>query len=278
MKEHNIIKSKNQSTNISQYYYNSKDKYYKKYIYRLKFLLIIGISIIIIVIGVMIVSINNKNDNIIKLEQKIGILTDYKDTLSNFEYDTNELKDEIEKLENQIDKKQLELNSIDKSIIEKQSELNEMSCNIDLIEQYNYALYDTMGNRNDITLNMLKFIITKCTTKNLDPDLVLGIIMVESEGHSEATNLYTGAAGLGQFISDTGEFVATKYLNIQYDHNITPYNPYVNVTMMIEYLSYLHNKYYNDTVSVLMEYSGGDLEYAYEYYSKIINIVGYNVT
>ena len=258
--------------------YNNTVKIYERKIYKLKFWFTIIILILFaVVIGAgcfIINSANERDSQLLELRKEVNDLSDYKDTLSELGYTVDELENKVVELTNEIEKKQSELESINNSITDKQSKLNEISAEVDLIEKYNYALYDTEEKRNDITLDILKFVDTKCIEKNLDPNLVLGIIMVESEGHAGVTNKHSGAAGLGQFIPETGEFIATNYLNLSYDHSTTPYDGDTNVAMIVEYLSYLFDKYNGDTISVIKEYSGGDLNYAYNYYNKVLNAIG----
>ena len=281
MKEYTTIHNTQIPKDMSTGQWNLKEKYYEKRIKDLKIWSTISILVLfvaVLVSGFFIVKYSGDREAELKnLSKKVDELTEYTDTLTKFGYTVDELEEKANELTDQISEKQSQLDSLTQSINEKQSQLDDMSYDIDLMNKYNYALYDTMGYRNDITLDILKLIDTECTDRDINPDLVLGIIMVESEGHSGATNSYSGAAGLGQFMPDTGEFIANNYLNLSYDHSTTPYDSITNVSMMIEYLSYLYNKYYGDTVSVLMEYSGGNLSYAYEYYAKVINAVGHNV-
>lgn len=273
MKETQSVKNENE--------WNKYLKHYESELIRLKILCTAFILVSFVLVAIagyfIVVGVNNRDTTIRDLNNQVNELLLHKESLSRIGYTVEELEKKADELNKQIEEKQSQLNSLDQSISEKQIQLDNMSYDVDLINKYNYALYDTAGNRNDITLDLLKLIDMKCNEKEIDPDLVLGIIMVESEGHSGATNSYSGAAGLGQFMPDTGEFVANKYLNLSYDHSTTPYDSATNIFMMIEYLSYLYDRYYGDTVSVLMEYSGGDLEYAYEYYAKVIRAVGHHV-
>lgn len=234
--------------------------------------MVLAMFIAYLISGGLIIHIANTKDNeMMKLNEKIYDLETYKDTLSEAGCTVDSLRKQIDDLDKQLEDKKSELDSIEKSISEKQTTLDQMSYEVDLINKYNYALYDTEGKRNDITLDMLKYVETECASRGLDPNLVFGIIMVESEGHAGVTNSSSGAAGLGQFMPATGEFIATNYLDLSYDHSITPYDGNTNIAMIIEYLCYLYDKYYGDTISVIKEYCGGDLNYAYNYYNKVLN-------
>lgn len=145
-----------------------------------------------------------------------------------------------------------------------------------LLDTYKYCLKDTAGKQNDITVELLDLGERLMKDKGLDPNLLFGIIMVESEGHADATNKYSGAAGLGQFIPSTGKWIyEDKMGGSGYNHAVTPHDPEINIRMMVTYLGILKTKYSNNTLRMLQEYCGGDADYTYRYYTKVCRAVGY---
>ena len=262
--------------------YDRRIRRYKSTIFKLKFIFTTTISIIVLaVIGYtyfIFNKIDERDQTILNLVNQVHELSRYRDKIENLGITITDIEDSISELNSQIEEKESVIDSLDSIIEEKQSVVDELSTDIDTINNYEYALYDTEGNRNDITLELLEFGIAKCNEEEINPDLLFGIIMVESEGHAEATNTSSGAAGLGQFLPGTGEFIANEYLDLSYEHSTTPYDAQTSIAMIVEYLAHLKDKYYGDIVSMLMEYSGGDLNYAYNYYAKVINAVGHDVS
>lgn len=266
---------------ISEYDTLKKLKKTKQRLYKVELIftiIVLVLFVVFIAAGIYICDRAVTRDNtIIKLEKEIDNLNDYIDDLENIGGDVNTLTGERDSLNNEISEKKSELDSINKSIEEKQKLLENVSYDADLVTKYDYVLYDTENKRNDMDLDLIKLAVNECDTMDINPDLVFGIIKVESEGHAGVTNSYSGAAGLGQFMHETGDFIATNYLNIDYDHSSTPYDGSTNIKMMVQYLAYLYDKYNGDTISVIKEYSGGDLQYAYNYYSKVLNAVGHDI-
>lgn len=167
--------------------------------------------------------------------------------------------------------------SLDQEDILIDGNATDASSIISIEDKYSYAMYDTAGLRNDLTVELLFLgdqLMTEC---NLDPNLLFGIIMVESEGHADKYNTVSTAAGLGQFLPDTGKFVYNTYIDntIKYDHNITPYNAECNLKMIVYYLDYLYDIHHGSTMDVIKDYCGGDDNFALSYYNRVCNEVGY---
>ena len=156
---HNIQIPKDMSTGQ----WNLKEKYYEKRIKDLKIWSTISILVLfvaVLVSGFFIVKYSGDREAELKnLSKKVDELTEYTDTLTKFGYTVDELEEKANELTDQISEKQSQLDSLTQSINEKQSQLDDMSYDIDLMNKYNYALYDTMGDRNDITLDILKLIL-----------------------------------------------------------------------------------------------------------------------
>lgn len=232
----------------------------KKILNRICMITFIGTIFILIIMVLFTIKSIRQNEVDIKIQQK----------------ERQELFNEYKDYRNQIKQNTKELESF-KYITPIPNIVQANTVNNDIEIKYKYAMYDTGGNRNDLTVDLLTLGDRLMQENNLDPNLLFGIIMVESEGHTDKTNPDSGAAGLGQFMPETGQFVYNKYIdkNKKYYHNTTPYNATCNLKMTALYLKYLYDIYDNSTMDVLKHYCGGDDEFTQEYYYKICNVVGY---
>ena len=149
-----------------------------------------------------------------------------------------------------------------------------------ILDQYNWVQHDESGNINDMTDDLVIYTYELCNSYDIDPALVFGMIMVESRGFSDNRNGSSGAAGLGQFLSSTARIVYEDFLGNgrgSYDHNVTPYDPYTGVTMMVTYLNYLYNRH-GDTMTVLESYSGNKTySGTLGYYNKVVSWAGKDI-
>ena len=149
-----------------------------------------------------------------------------------------------------------------------------------ILDQYNWVQHDESGNINDMTDDLVIYTYELCNSYDIDPALVFGMIMVESRGFSNNRNGSSGAAGLGQFLSSTAKIVYEDFLGNgrgSYDHNVTPYDPYTGVTMMVTYLNYLYNRH-GDTMTVLESYSGNKTySGTLGYYNKVVSWAGKDI-
>ena len=149
-----------------------------------------------------------------------------------------------------------------------------------ILDQYNWVQHDEAGNVNDMTDDLVIYTYELCNSYDIDPALVFGMIMVESRGFSNNRNGSSGAAGLGQFLSSTARIVYEDFLGNgkgSYDHNVTPYDPYTGVTMMVTYLNYLYNRH-GDTMTVLESYSGNKTySGTLGYYNKVVSWAGKDI-
>lgn len=77
----------------------------------------------------------------------------------------------------------------------------------ELLDKYEYALFDRAGNRTDITYNQIRTAEEVCRENGVDIDFVLSTIMVESAGKEDAKNALSSATGYGQLIKGTARHV-----------------------------------------------------------------------
>ncbi len=97
-------------------------------------------------------------------------------------------------------------------------------------------------------------ILREARRNDLDPDLVMAVIEVESAGYHLAVS-HVGAMGLMQLLPATGEELAGK-LDIPWNGDDTLFDPIVNVRLGTAYLRELANRY-GDVSVALAAYNWG---------------------
>lgn len=110
-----------------------------------------------------------------------------------------------------------------------------------LMEKYSYALYDTGGRKNDIDENLLQVLEESCNQWGVNPHLMLGVIMTESEGHANAKNSRSTATGLCQILRGTGKYIYEDLMGNgrgTYNHSMA-YDPATNIRMGCAYMGTL---------------------------------------
>lgn len=163
-------------------------------------------------------------------------------------------------------------------------ELNWFHNREELFDQYEYALFDRGGNRTDITYKQI-LLVEEVTEKYglADPNLILGIIMCESGGQSDAKNSKSAASGYAQFLPSTGKYV---YENIMkkgkgsFSRDLL-FDGDISIEMMGAYLRYLLDHNGNSLVKAIKSYSGDtskDSAFTYRYMEKINSYINCNTT
>ena len=102
---------------------------------------------------------------------------------------------------------------------------------------------------------IIEFVDHYAKIYNLDRQMILGIIDLESGFNPKEKNNKSTAYGLPQFLKGTGSWMYKEvYPNREYNH----YNTTIQeqIAMMSHYLNYLSKKYDGDKRSILREYSG----------------------
>ncbi len=91
--------------------------------------------------------------------------------------------------------------------------------------------------------NLAKLIKDECEYRDMDPSVILGVIMVESSFLPDALS-NKGAVGLMQLMPSTGRYMAKKEgMNLKSKQEL--YDPQVNVKLGIAYLSMLETQFNN---------------------------------
>ncbi len=100
-------------------------------------------------------------------------------------------------------------------------------------------------------------IINKYSKKyNLRPELIYAIINTES-GFDEKEVSPKGAKGLMQIMKDTADWAASKEYIEDYDYN-NIFSPDLNIHIGCWYVSWLNEKFDNDSTLVLASYNAGN--------------------
>lgn len=228
--------------------------------------------------------------NILKLSLGIAIclgmliMANQAATISAYQSDINKLQNNNEKMKSKMEKLETEVIELNEELTEQKrlnsdlgesfSELNSQLKEAvksnksykkelelykereELLNKYEYCIkYD--GKRTGLTYDQIKYGEELMEEKGYDPNLLFSIIMVESRGDASATNKYSGAKGLGQFMDESGKFVYEKLMKRGTYYTNYAYNGTTNIEMMVTYLDYLI-KNRKTLRGVLMTYSGRD--------------------
>lgn len=181
-----------------------------------------------------------------------------------YQYNVNKELNETNKA---LDKQISKLKKVTKKL---NKELDNSISRLTTYEKYKYVVFNKAGKRTDVTYEQLKTGEQMMKKKGYDPDLLFSIVMVESTGRANAYNRGSGAAGYGQFMPRTGEFVYEKLLKLgTYNHNTTPKNGDINIKMVAKYIEYLYSKYDGNIVRGIREYCGGGSSFTASYISKV---------
>ena len=156
--------------------------------------------------------------------------------------------------------KTVEANSTEEEETKGESEIsdNSESESESLEERFFYALYDTEGKRNDLNEHYLNTLVNACNRYNVSPDLMLGIIMTESEGHIRARSKSSTATGFCQILKGTGKSIYENLLGNpkgSYDHSMA-YDGDLNIIMGVAYVADLKRIYRGNTYKAIQCYRG----------------------
>ena len=196
----------------------------------------------------------NKKDN--QISELIKYIDLDKDTA------IKELSDVVSELEEEL----IEVSDTNKSLVDELKVFRERE---ELYDKYEYCIFDETGERTELTYSQIKLGEELMEENGYDPNLLLGTIMVESRGNPDAYNESSGAAGYGQLMNTTAEYLWEDVMGLSDYNPQIRYDGDANIYMMAEYYNYLYKNGY-DTFRVVKQYSGNLYDYgAYEYLSKI---------
>ena len=102
---------------------------------------------------------------------------------------------------------------------------------------------------------LARVIVEEARVHDLEPDLVMAVIEVESAGYHLAES-HVGALGLMQLLPPTGQEMAED-LGIEWKGPDTLFDPIINVRLGTAYLRVLADKYDGDVNTALAAYNWG---------------------
>lgn len=130
----------------------------------------------------------------------------------------------------------------------------------ELFNKYEYAIYDTANKRTDITYEQLKNLESMVEESEIqDTDLILALVMTESNGTEKAKNPNSTAKGYGQFLDGTSKFVYTDLLNYSNWKPEVAYDGDINLEMIVTYLDYLYENNNGNLYAAIRNYRGDDI-------------------
>lgn len=129
----------------------------------------------------------------------------------------------------------------------------------DLLNKYEYALYEPNKKRTDLTYEQLQSLQEYCEEKGYTTemvDLVLAIAMKESTCHEKAMNPDSGASGYGQFLDSTAKFVYTKLQGHDTFTHEDSLDGEKSLKMIADYMAYLFTYHGNSMERAMVSYRG----------------------
>ena len=241
------------------------------------------VLLLVAVGGMMTFNKINYNRHNAILEEKEAKIESLNKTLENSNRKLKALEDENSKLSDTVDDLISTTNSLNDQLKEAVSANKEANKALEaykereeLYNKYEYVIYDTEGKRTDITYDEIQYAEDLVASKGYSPDLLFGIVMVESEGNRTAENTYSGARGYGQVMAETGKYVYENMLKEGIYYHDYAYNGKTNIRIVATYLEYLiKNK--SSMFGVIKQYSGRSDSHTYAYMNRVNKALkGYN--
>lgn len=240
--------------------------------------LVLGFSLVLTILLLVLVSIsyikNNNAHELRELKSKYNSLVeDYNEiTLENAAYkETNAAYEETIRNMNGLI---IDMQEQDEKLVETNeeylSQLSVLQQREELYDKYDYAIKRIDdGTRTDITYDQLINLEEEAEKRGIDTDLVLSIVMVESDGVETAKSSQSTATGYGQFIYDTGKFVYEDLLHQGTYNSTVALNGDTNLTMMTAYLEHLADIWNNDIYMIMKNYRGKDGDILDDYMARV---------
>ena len=222
-------------------------------------------------------SYHKANKNVQALKQNIVVLQAENNNLRKaLEISNKEIIDISTSLavkENELDKANQELDKIHKRVpIHRVVTKNQNY----VYRPYFYAMQSTKFNKHYLSEKDMTTVLEWSSKYGIDPNLVLGIMWVESRYYPKAKSKSSSASGYGQFIKSTGKWTHESLLKRKdkYDHTVHPFNPDDAIPMMCAYLNHLIKISKGDIRKVLIRYNGNELGKRYyelidEYFARV---------
>lgn len=116
----------------------------------------------------------------------------------------------------------------------------------------------------------LRALVDLCYKYEIDPDLALAIIYVESKYDPAAKNKQSSATGYGQLIKSTATAIANMIPEIEsYNHSRDAYDPYINLHITIFYINRCIQSAGGNILNALRHYRGVEDRL---YFNKVMKV------
>jgi len=199
----------------------------------------------------------------------------------------NECKADVKAAQTEVNKTHEELNSIFTAIDGEQEKqlttpeaiikINQMKKELDdfknrkeLYDKYEYVLFDN-GKRTDMKYSMVAYGEEIMKKENIDPNMLFGLVMVESRGIEKAQNPTSSARGFCQLIDTTAKSLYEKVLNKGPYNHVYAFNGYTNLELGAKLISRNMKEYRGNTYTTIQLYRG--VTDARSYYASVDKFV-----
>lgn len=242
-----------------------------------KAMAILKVVLLLVVVGGMVAFYYNTKINDLnaahdaKLKQKEATIDSLErvknsnqETIKQLKAENKELVETANSLISTTNKLNKELKSLQKdneTLIKENKVYKERE---ELYNKYEYAIFNEDGGRTDFTYDEIKYAEDLMEEKGYDPNLLLGIAMVESDGTRDCKNKNSTATGYCQLLSGTAKYVYENMLKEgSYDHSYA-YNGKTNLRIAAMYIEYLVQRK-GSLFAVIGGYSGRNAIETYQY-------------
>ncbi|WP_188020317.1 lytic transglycosylase domain-containing protein [Deferribacter autotrophicus] len=182
-----------------------------------------------------------------------------------------------------INKQEIYINKIENKIT---TLINEKEDTRYLISKYNQIIdinnvltYFTNGNVRYSTMDIAYTIVDESTKNNIDPYLVLSLILTESSFNHRSISR-KGAIGLMQILPNTAYYISKFNDDIDISHKKELFDPITNIKIGVSYFAYLLKKYNGNIKYAIIAYNLGPSNLNYRlrkkkkvpkfYYNRVI--------
>ena len=141
------------------------------------------------------------------------------------------------------------------TIAQIRKELDTFRNRSELYDKYEYVMfYD--GKRTDMTYNLVAYGEDIMKKENIDPNLLFGLIMVESRAVEKAQNPTSSARGFCQLIDSTAKSLYERVLKKgSYNHELA-FNGYINLELGAKLIAGNMERYSGNTYTTIQLYRG----------------------
>lgn len=177
------------------------------------------------------------------------------------------VKEDLTEISRSIEIDETSIESLEEDVTEETSDIinNETYFGY-TIEDFEF-LKNIDNEESDIDDDQIQYILDLCNDKGVNPYLISSIIYTESRGKSDVYNS-ENCRGYGGISEVAGEFIYENILEQgEYNHNMA-FDPYTNLSIMINLLDYLMTENDADIKYVVQYYSGTKGEQWYIEYTN----------